>query len=90
MTTVMTRVITIGNSRGIRIPKVLLDQIGLKKEEQVELAVERDRLIIRPVRRLRHDWDDQFKLMAQRGDDRLLDAETPSLTRWDAEEWEWS
>jgi antitoxin MazE len=90
MTTVMTRVITIGNSRGIRIPKVLLDQIGLKKEEQVELAVERDRLIIRPVRRLRHDWDDQFKLMAQRGDDRLLDAATPSLTRWDAEEWEWS
>ena len=90
MTTVMTRVITIGNSRGIRIPKVLLDQIGLKKEEQVELAVERDRLIIRPVRRLRHDWDDQFKLMAQRGDDLLLDAATPSLTRWDAEEWEWS
>jgi hypothetical protein len=45
---------------------------------------------IRPVRHSHHGWDEQFKLMAQHGDDRLLDAEAPSLTWWDAEEWEWS
>jgi antitoxin MazE len=88
MAAVMTRVINIGNSRGIRIPKVLLDQIGLR--DAAELTVERDQLIIRPVHRPRGGWDEQFKLMAERGDDRLLDAEAPSLSRWDVEEWEWS
>jgi antitoxin MazE len=85
---ITTRVVKIGNSRGIRIPKPLLDQLGLA--EEVELVVEGDQLIIRPIRRPRDGWDEQFELMAERGDDRLLDAEAPSLTRWDAEEWEWS
>ena len=84
---VTTRVVKIGNSRGIRIPKPLLDRLGLA--EEVELAVEGDQLIIRPIRRPRDGWDEQFELMAKRGDDRLLDAEAPSLTHWDAEEWEW-
>jgi len=85
---VTTRVVKIGNSRGIRIPKPLLDRLGLA--EEVELAVEGDLLVIRPIRRPRDGWDEQFELMAKRGDDRLLDAEAPNLTRWDAEEWEWS
>ena len=85
---VTTRVVKIGNSRGIRIPKPLLDRLGLA--EEVELAVEGDQLIIRPIRRPRDGWDERFELMAKRGDDRLLDAEAPSLTHWDAEEWEWS
>ena len=85
---ITTRVVKIGNSRGIRIPKPLLDRLGLA--EEVELAVEGDQLIIRPIRRPRDGWDEQFELMAERGDDRLLDVEASSLTRWDAEEWEWS
>jgi len=85
---VTTRVVKIGNSRGIRIPKPLLDRLGLA--EEVELAVEGDQLIIRPIRRPRDGWDEQFELMAERGDDRLLDVEASSLTRWDAEQWEWS
>jgi antitoxin MazE len=85
---ITTRVVKIGNSRGIRIPKPLLDRLGLA--EEVELAVEGDQLIIRPIRRPRDGWDEQFELMAKRGEDRLLDVEASSLTRWDAEEWEWS
>ena len=85
---VTTRVVKIGNSRGIRIPKPLLDRLGLA--EEVELAVEGDQLIIRPIRRPREGWDEQFELMAKRGDDGLLDVEASSLTRWDAEQWEWS
>jgi len=85
---ITTRVVKIGNSRGIRIPKPLLDRLGLA--EEVELAVEGDQLIIRPIRRPRDGWDEQFELMAERGDDRLLDVEASSLTRWDAEQWEWS
>lgn len=39
---------------------------------------------------VRDGWEEQFELMAKRGDDPLLDAEAPSLSRWDVEEWEWS
>ena len=85
---VKTRVIKIGNSQGIRIPKLLLDQSGL--EGEVELSVERDQLVVRPVRRSRHGWDEQFRMMAESGDDRLLDEEALSLTQWDAGEWEWT
>ncbi len=87
-TTVKTRIVKMGNSRGIRIPKILLDQLGLN--EEVELAVEENQLVIRPARRPRHGWDKQLSLMAERGDDRLLDAEAASLTEWDADEWEWT
>ncbi|MCL4504552.1 MAG: AbrB/MazE/SpoVT family DNA-binding domain-containing protein [Chloroflexi bacterium] len=83
---ITTRVVKIGNSRGIRIPKPLLDRLG--PAEEVELIVEGDQLIVRPIRRPRDGWDEQFELMAQRGDDRLLDG-AASLTGWDAEEWEW-
>ncbi len=87
-TIVKTRIIKIGNSQGIRIPKLLLDQLGFRDE--VELDVQQDQLVIRPVRHPRHGWEEQFKLMAERGDDHLLDETVPSLTQWDADEWEWS
>ncbi len=35
-------------------------------------------------------WDERFQAMAAAGDDRLLDAECPNLTQWDAEEWDWT
>ncbi len=87
-TTVKTRIVKMGNSRGIRIPKLLLDQLGLN--EEVELAVEGNQLVVRPAQRPRRGWDEKFKLMAERGDDYLLDAEAASLTEWDADEWEWA
>ncbi len=43
---------------------------------------------IRPIQHPRDEWDKQFKLMAECGDDRLLDAEAASLTGWDADGWE--
>jgi len=84
---VTTRIIKIGNSQGVRIPKLLLDQIGLDGE--VELAVQEDQLVIRPIRRPRYGWDEQFRMMAERGDDRLLDETVVGLTQWDVDEWEW-
>ena len=83
--TVKRQIIKIGNSRGIRIPKVWLDQVGLADE--VEIAVQPNQLVIRPARRPRQGWDERFRAMAERGDDRLLDAETG--TERDKTEWEW-
>ncbi len=86
MNVVRTHIIRIGNSRGIRIPKLLLDQAGLGTE--VEILVQRDHLMIRPVGRPRSTWDEQFRAMAEQGDDRLFLGDA-ALTDWDAREWEW-
>jgi antitoxin MazE len=85
MTIVKTQIIKIGNSRGIRIPKLLIDQVGLGTE--VEIAAQKDQLVIRPTSRPRSGWDEKFSAMAGRGDDRLLDEQV--LTRWDKSEWKW-
>jgi len=75
-TVVKARIIKIGNSQGIRIPKAWLEQARLG--EDVEVAVQPDQLVIRPARRPRHDWDKQFRVMAEQGDDRLLDEAVPT------------
>jgi antitoxin MazE len=82
-----TRIVRIGNSRGIRIPKPLLEQTGLQGE--VEMLVENNALVIRPIKQPREGWAEAFQEMAQRGEDKLLDSDMPSLTSWDEEEWEW-
>ena len=82
-----TRIVRIGNSQGIRIPKLLLEQTGLHGE--VEISAEDGSLVIRPVRRPRDGWSDAFQEMARRGDDVLLDDAAPSLSGWDEDEWEW-
>ena len=82
-----TRIVRIGNSQGIRIPKPLLEQTGLRDE--VEVSVQDDALIIRPARKARAGWAAAFEEMARRGDDALLDDAPPSLSSWDKDEWEW-
>ena len=81
------RIVRIVTSRGIRIPKVLLEQAGLAGE--VEISVRDNSLVIKPARRPRAGWEAAFAEMAGRGDDALVDEETPSLARWDEDEWEW-
>jgi antitoxin MazE len=87
-TSIRTRIIKIGNSQGIRIPRLLLEQSGL--HDEVELVLDEEQLVIRPIPNPRRGWDEQFRLMAEQEDDALLDPETmPSLTTWDEEEWTW-
>ncbi len=80
-----SRIVRIGNSRGIRVPKALLEQAQLPDE--VELHAEPGRLVVRAARRAREGWADAAASMHQHGDDHLLDA--PGTTRFDAGEWEW-
>ena len=81
------RIIKIGNSQGIRIPKVLLEQTGLG--EEVELEVQGEQIVIRPAARPRRRWEEAFRSMAQHGDDRLLDGDQIGQTCWDDEGWQW-
>ncbi|MFH1147149.1 MAG: AbrB/MazE/SpoVT family DNA-binding domain-containing protein [Pseudomonadota bacterium] len=86
-TVVTTRIVRIGNSRGIRIPKVILDQTALGDEVQLEVL--QNQIVIRPTRQSRQDWEEQFRAMAEHGDDRLLDQEVTSFSSWDEAQWEW-
>ena len=83
---VRTRIIRIGNSQGIRIPKPLLEQSGLHGE--VELVVEHNKIIIHAAESPRRDWEEAFAAMAQHGDDALLDPDVIE-SEWDQEEWQW-
>ena len=82
-----TRIVKIGNSQGVRIPKLLLERSNLA--EEVELEAEDGRIIIRSTRQPRHDWERAFRSMAERGDDSLLDNVSPAQTRWAEDEWQW-
>ena len=82
---VKTKLIRIGNSRGIRIPRVVVEQTGL--EGELELEVRDRQLVVRPKSR-RAGWEDRFREMARRRDDRPLWPEA-ALTSFDEKEWEW-
>lgn len=80
-----SQIVKIGNSHGVRIPKIWLDQLELGTE--VEMAMEADRIVIRSAHRPRQHWEQKFREMAAAKDDRLLDQAAP--TQWDRDEWEW-
>jgi antitoxin MazE len=77
--------VQIGNSRGIRLPKAVLEEAQLADE--VELKAEPGCIIIRSARQPRAGWAEAARRMRDPGDDQLIDAAEP--TRFDREEWEW-
>ena len=81
-----TRVIKIGNSQGLRIPKPILEQTGII--DDVEIKVKKNQLIIQPVKNAREGWDAAFKKMGEQGDDELL-IDDSIATAWDEDEWQW-
>ena len=82
-----TRIIRIGNSQGVRIPKLYLQQTGLG--EEVELEVQDSEIVIRSTEHPRQGWAEAFRAMAKDGDDKLLDEESMNQSSWDEVEWQW-
>lgn len=82
---IRTRIVKIGNSQGIRIPKLLLEQSSIHAE--VEIEVQGNHLTIRAAPRLRTGWDEAFAAMAEQHDDILLDE--VNNANWDQVEWDW-
>ena len=69
------KVVQIGNSKGIRIPKVLLRQTGI--DEEVNLEVKENQIILEPIiHPVRSGWNSTFAKMAEIGDDKLLDEQS--------------
>jgi len=82
-----TRIVQIGNSRGVRIPKALLEESGLQGE--VEMSLRDGALVITPAGQPRLGWSEAFREMALHGDDALLDGDLAAADSFDAESWEW-
>ena len=78
--------VRIGNSRGVRIPKPIIEQCGLG--ETVELSIENDRLIISPGRRPRQGWDEAFRAGGNGTNDELM-LEITEPNEFDHKEWRW-
>ena len=82
---IKTRLVQIGNSRGVRLPKPIIEEAGL--DDEVELQVRGGAIIIKPLRAPRSGWEEAARALRESGGDVLLDPPTP--TRFDEEEWEW-
>lgn len=85
-----SRIVRIGNSQGVRIPKPLLEQAGLG--DDIEMKVVGKTIVIEAVALPRQGWSSAFAAMAAAADDALLDAaqlDEVESTRFDDEEWEW-
>ena len=80
-----TKLVRIGNSRGVRLPKPLIEEAGLR--DDLVLKVEGNSIIIAPVSAVRSDWAEAAKLLSERQGDRLLDP--PTGTRFDERDWNW-
>jgi antitoxin MazE len=84
ITFMKAQLVRIGNSRGVRLPKALIDQVGLTDE--IDLRVENDCVVIAPVRPPRSGWADAARQL------RATTKETPDCfapTRFDEAEWQW-
>jgi antitoxin MazE len=82
---VKAHLIQIGNSRGVRLPKAVLEEAQLGDE--IDLKAEPGCIVIRSVRKVRAGWAEAARQMNLRGDYPLLDP--PGSTQFDREEWEW-
>lgn len=83
-------IVKIGNSRGVRIPKPLLDQLGIG--DAVELTIEGEKLVVTPIKKHPRDgWAEALEAaIAEHGDD------AADFADWDAlddeavlDEWTW-
>ena len=80
-----TKLIQIGNSRGVRLPKPLIEEAGLT--EEVELQARGGEIVISRVKDIREGWAEAARSLRERDEDQLLDPPTP--TSFDETEWEW-
>ncbi len=81
-----TNLVRIGNSRGIRIPKPIIEQCRLG--DSVELRIEDSKIVISAHRTPREGWSEAFKAAMRSAPDSLLLGDLPA-NKFDKEGWEW-
>jgi len=79
-----SKIVRIGNSQGVRLPKIMIEQAGLG--EEIELRVESGQIVIAPTRKARTGWAEAARRAHAAGHDQL---ESGGATRFDQTEWKW-
>lgn len=82
-----TRLVRIGNSRGLRLAKPLIEQLGF--EDEVDMQAEGGALVIRPSRHVRSGWADAAAQLAATGEGKKNLLDEGVATRFDTTEWAW-
>ena len=80
----LTDVVRIGNSKGIRIPSYILKECNIY--DKVEMEIVDGKIVILPLKKLRENWSEKFAEMHKNGDDELLIDENVDV---DLGDWEW-
>ena len=63
-------IIKIGNSKGFRLSKTILERYNIT--DKMELILEKEQISLRPIPEPRKDWDNAFQKMHENNDDQLL------------------
>jgi antitoxin MazE len=87
MPPIPAKLVAIGNSRGVRIPKAMIEQVGLADE--VELEVVDGAIVIRRKRRPREGWAEAAKRLAERGEELPPEIRDMTETEWMRDHWRW-
>lgn len=78
---IQVSVIQVGNSKGIRLSKTLLEKYHIT--DKVELVLENDYIVLKPVAEPRKNWEEAFAEMRRNGDDKLLMESVFEDENWD-------
>ena len=79
------QIIQIGNSQGVRIPKVLLEESGVAGEVELEACSEG--ILIRNLNKPRSSWDEIFQLLKENEEEEPLEDPAPGV--FEKNEWQW-
>jgi antitoxin MazE len=83
-----TKLIRIGNSKGVRIPKPFLEETGLTDE--IELFIREDEIVIRSQANPREGWDALFRDVLDEAEDEMVSFQAPGMELvWEMAEWTW-
>lgn len=83
MEIIKTKLIQIGNSKGIRIPKHILERLKLKNKIELIIDDENKQIHIKSLNAPRKNWERAFQKMHENGEDELLIDDEVDLEAWD-------
>jgi len=81
-------IINIGNSKGIRLSKTILEKYNI--QDKIELILEKGFIVLKPKAEPRKNWEKAFQEMHKNGDDQLLIDDVfddENFEEWNFEEW---
>jgi antitoxin MazE len=81
----LVSVVPIGNSRGIRIPRNIINEFNI--EDKIDLQIHEGEIVLKPVfKKTRQGWAEAFKKMHENSDDTMIIPDTTENVSFD---WEW-